>query len=140
MRVGSGEWDVRFTEKLRKLFPKRTGYYYRVDHETAKKVLSILSDTYKIPAPKLGKIPKGSMEYAMYDYDTKTVLLYGRNHLKSIFHEFYHHLDNMTNGEYNSSDRRGGSSSLAWIFADKLWVKFTNKTKAQTCIKKDVVK
>ena len=140
MKVGSGEWDIRCPDELKRLFPKRTGYYYRVGHETAKKVLSILSDAYQISAPKLGKRPKGSIEYAMYDYDTKTVLLYSRNHLKSIFHEFYHHLDNMTDGEYKSSDRTGGSSSLAWIFADKLWTKFTNKTKAQTSIKKDLVK
>ena len=138
MKVSSGKWDIRCPEKLRRLFPKRTGYYYRVGNKKAKKVLDVLSYAYKIPAPKLGKIPKGSMEYAMYDYDTKTVLLYNRNHLKSIFHEFYHHLDNMTDGEYNSSDRGGGSSSLAWIFADKLWIKFTNKT--QISIKKDVVK
>lgn len=97
-------------------------------YDTAKKVLKILSDVYKIPAPNLGKIRKERKEYAMYDYDTKTVLLYSRNHLKSIYHEFYHHLDNMTNGKYNSDDREGSSSSLAWIFADKLWVKFTNKS------------
>lgn len=60
-------------------------------------------------------------------YDTKTVLLYNRNHLKSIFHEFYHHLDNMTDGEYDSDDRENGSSSLAWIFAETLWEKFTDK-------------
>lgn len=140
MKVGNGEGNVRCPDKLRELFPRRTGYYYKVDHETAKKVLKILSDAYQIPAPKLGKIPKGSIQYAMYDYDTKTVLLYSRNHLKSIFHEFYHHLDNMTDGKYKSSDRAGGSSSLAWIFAYKLWVKFTNKTKAQTSIEKDLVK
>jgi hypothetical protein len=124
MKVRSSEWDVRCPDELRRLFPKRAGYYYRVGHETAKKVLEILCGAYKIPAPKLGKMPKKRLECAMYDYDTKTVLLYGRNHLKSIFHEFYHHLDNMTDGEYDSSDRAGGSSSLAWIFADKLWMTF----------------
>ncbi len=127
MKVTNGEWDVRCPDKLKKLFPKRTGYYFMVDHNTAKKVLKILSDAYEIPAPKLGKITKGSKEYAMYDYNIKTVLLYSRNHLKSIFHEFYHHLDNLTDGKYDSRDRGGGSSSLAWIFADKLWEKFTNK-------------
>ena len=132
MKVDSGQWDVRCPDKLRKLFPKRTGYYYKVKHRTAEKVLKILSDAYKIPAPGLGKIPKESAEYAMYDYETKTVLLYTWNHLKSIFHEFYHHLDNMTDGEYDSSDRTGGSSSLAWIFADKLWAEFTNKSSKLT--------
>jgi len=140
MKVNSGKWDVRCPDKLRKLFPKRTGYYYRVGQETAKKVLRILSDAYKIPAPKLSKTPRGRMECSMYDYETKTVLLYGRNHLKSLFHEFYHHLDNMTDGDYNSSDRGGGSSSLAWIFADKLWLEFTNKINPQTSIEESLVK
>jgi hypothetical protein len=127
MKISTGQWDVRCPDKLKKLFPKRTGYYYKVGHDTAKKVLKILSDAYEIPAPGLDRIPKDSKEYAMYDYDTKTVLLYHRNHLKSVFHEFYHHLDNMTGGEYNSDDREDGSSSLAWIFAEKLWAKFTGK-------------
>ena len=140
MRVGCGQWDVRCPDELSALFPRRRGYYYKVGHETAQEVLRILSAAYEIPAPKLSKIPKGSMEYAMYDYDTQTVLLYARNHLKSIFHEFYHHLDNMTDGEYDSSDGAGGSSSLAWTFAEKLWAEFTNKTRAQTSIEKDPVK
>ncbi len=136
MKADCGEWDVRCPDELKKLFPKRVGYYYKIDHDTAEKVLSVLSDAYQIPIPKLGRIPKGGIECAMYDYDTKTVLLYGRNHLKSVFHEFYHHLDNVTNGNYDSDDRFGGSSSLAWIFADKLWVKFTNKIKTQISTKK----
>jgi len=127
MKAGSGKWDVRCPDKLKKLFPKRTGYYYKIGHDTAKKVLKVLSDAYEIPVPELSKMPKGSMECAMYDYDTKTVLLNNRNHLKSVFHEFYHHLDNMTGGKYNSNDRSGGSSSLAWRFAGKLWAKFTGK-------------
>jgi hypothetical protein len=128
MKVSDGKWDVRCPDELNRLFPKRTGYYFRVNHDTAIKVLEILSKTYEIPAPKLGKIPKGSKENALYEYDTKTVLLYPRNHLKTVFHEFYHHLDNMTDGEYDSDDREGGETSFAWIFADKLWDKFRDKT------------
>ncbi|MHC4702147.1 MAG: hypothetical protein ACYTFQ_16395 [Planctomycetota bacterium] len=136
MKVGSGEWDVRCPDKLKRLFPKRTGYYYKASHEMAREVLSILSDAYEVPAPKLGKIPKKSVECAMYDYDTRTVLLYSRNHLRSIFHEFYHHLDNVTEGKYNSDDRTGGPSSLAWIFADKLWAQFTGKPRTHTSTKR----
>lgn len=127
MKVRSGRWDVRCPGELKKLFPERRGYYYRVGHDTARKVLKILAGAYGIPAPEVGLIPKGSKEFAMYDYETKTVLLRNRNHLKSIFHEFYHHLDNMTDGEYDSSDREDGLFSLAWMFADKLWAKFTKK-------------
>ena len=128
MKVSDGKWDVRCPDELKRLIPKRTGYYYRVDNDTAKKVLNILSEAYEISVPFLGKIPKGSKCHAMYEYDTRTVLLYHRNHLKSIFHEFYHHLDNMTDGMYDSDDRQGGVSSFAWIFAEKLWEKFTDKT------------
>lgn len=127
MKISSGQWDVRCPDQLKKLFSKRTGYYYKVDHDTAKRVLKILSGVYEIPAPGVDRIPKGSKEYAMYDYYTKTVLLCNRNHLKSVFHEFYHHLDNMTDGAYDSDDRESGSSSLAWIFAERLWAKFTAK-------------
>jgi len=129
MKKGNEGWDIRCPDELKELFPKRSGYYYRVGHDIAKKVLIILSAAYHIPAPKLDNIPKGSSDYAMYDYDTQTVLLDNRNHLKSVFHEFYHHLDNMTGGEYDSADNAGSSSSLSWIFAEKLWNTFTNKEK-----------
>lgn len=127
MNITNQKWDIKCPGQLKKLFPRKTGYYYKVGHDMAKMVLSILADAYNIPAPSIGKIPPGSNNYAMYDYETKTILLYPRNHLKSIFHEFYHHLDNMTGGKYNSDDRTGGTSSLAWTFAEKLWEKFTDK-------------
>jgi hypothetical protein len=129
MKVSDGTWDVRCSAKLGGLFPKRTGYYFRVDHAIAKQVLGLLAEAYEIPAPNIGKIPGGSRENALYEYDTGTVFLYPRNHLKTIFHEFYHHLDNMTDGMYDSDDHEGGSSSLAWMFADKLWKKFAEKTR-----------
>ena len=54
MKVSDGTWDVRCPEKLRRLFPKRNGYYFRVDPVTAGKVLCILSEAYRIPAPGWG--------------------------------------------------------------------------------------
>lgn len=127
MKVSDGTWDLRCPEELSNLFPNRTGYYFRVGHDTAEKVLDILSQAYGIPPPAIGKIPKGVDEHALYDYATKTILLNPRSHLKTIFHEFYHHLDIMTGGLYDSDDRQGGASSLAWVFADKLWAKFSGK-------------
>ena len=129
MKASDGQWDVRCPDTLRRLFPERTGYYYRVDIDTADKVLRILSEAYRIPSPKLARITAGSREYAKYEYDTYTVQLRSRNHLKSVFHEFYHHLDNMTGGMYDSDDRQGGTSSLAWMFAELLWKEFTSKNK-----------
>jgi hypothetical protein len=128
MKASDGTWDVRCPEELRSLFPKRTGYYFRVDTDTAKKVLHLLADAYGISVPGLGKMPRGREENALYEYDTWTIFLYPRTHLRTVFHEFYHHLDNMTDGRYDSDDRQGGSSSFAWIFADMLWEKFTKKS------------
>jgi hypothetical protein len=128
MRVSDGIWDVRCPQELGRLFPKRSGYYFRVDHDTARQVLNILSGAYGISAPGLAKIPHDSRENALYEYETATVMLQARNHLRTVFHEFYHHLDNMTDGMYDSDDRAGGSASFAWLFADKLWKKFTMRT------------
>ncbi|MFZ5856319.1 MAG: hypothetical protein ACOYZ6_05775 [Chloroflexota bacterium] len=127
MKANDGSWDVRCPDKLKRLFPNRTGYYFRVDHNTATKVLDILSEAYQISAPKLKKIPNGSKENALYEYETGTVLLFPRAHLRTVFHEFYHHLENMTDGLYNSDDREGGLASFAWMFADKLWKIFAEK-------------
>jgi hypothetical protein len=96
-----------------------------VNTGTAGQVLRILSEAYQIPAPRLETKPKEGGENALYDYDTRTILLRSRNHLKTVFHEFYHHLDNMTDGSYDSDDRDGGPTSLAWMFADRLWEKFS---------------
>jgi hypothetical protein len=125
MKACSGEWDVRCPAQLRKLFPKRRGYYFRVSREKAIKVLNILTRAYHVPAPAIDKMPRGTTQFAMYDYQSRTVFIHPRTHIKSLFHEFYHHLDNMTGGKYDSDDGGGGPSSLAWIFAEKLWKKFT---------------
>jgi hypothetical protein len=130
MKTSNGTWDVRCPKTLERLFPHRTGYYFRVDHATAQKVLNILSIAYRIPAPTLGRLPKGEREHAQYEYESHTILLRPRNHLKTVFHELYHHLDNMTDGLYNSDDRQGGRSSLAWVFANLLWEKFTGQKRA----------
>lgn len=127
MKISDGAWDVRCPAALGRLFPKRSGYYFRVDSDTAKKVLRILSSAYGVPAPALGRLPKREREHAQYEYESGTVLLQPRNHLKTVFHEFYHHLDNMTDGMYDSDDRQGGTSSLAWKFAELLWKEFTSE-------------
>jgi len=117
-------WDIRCPEKLKELFPLRYGFYYKINMEQALQVVTILSTAYHISIPNIGRIPKYLKCNAAYDSKSKTILMYNRNHLKSIFHEFYHHLDNETNGKYNSDDNRGGETSNSWIFADKLWEQF----------------
>jgi hypothetical protein len=129
MKTSDGTWDVRCPPALGRLFPKRSGYYFRVDGDTAKKVLHILSSAYGIPAPGLCRLPRGEREHAQYEYEAGIIYLRSRNHLKTVFHEFYHHLDNMTDGMYDSDDRQGGTSSLAWMFAELLWKEFTSENR-----------
>lgn len=81
-------------------------------------IISILSEEYKIPNPKIEPLPKTVVYRGMYDFQKKIVYLKKYTHLKTVLHEFYHHLDNMTDGLYDSSDNSGGSSSLAWQFAE----------------------
>ena len=86
MKVSDGTWDVRCPKTLGRLFPHRAGYYFRVDHATAQRVLNILSRAYRIPAPALGRLPKVEREHARSEYELDTVLLRPRNHLKTVFH------------------------------------------------------
>lgn len=129
MRIADDSWDIRCPKKFEELFPVRRGYYFKVGNEKAKEVLKHLSDEYGVKEPGLELIRKRIEQNALYDFETKTVHLYSRNHLKSVFHEFYHHLDNMTNGEYNSDDRDGNESSLSWMFAEKMWEAFREQKK-----------
>ena len=125
----NGKWDIRIPTSLREMFPSRTGYYYKVNQEQALKICQILSKAYKVSCPKICSIKKISEDYGKVNamYWSGKIYMYSRNHIKSIFHEFYHHLDYETKGEYNSDDRRGGASSLAWQFADHMWNEFRKK-------------
>ena len=125
--LSNGKWDIRCPKSLKNLFPVRRGYYFKVDNKQALKVLKILSRAYKIKCPVIKRIKAGTNANAMYESPNK-VILWSRNHLKSVWHEFYHHLDYCTKGKYNSDDRRGGPSSLAWQFADHMWQAFTSKS------------
>jgi len=123
----NGKWDIRCPQSLANLFPDRTGYYYKIDKKTAVKVCIILSQEYKIPSPNITVRFHLDGVYASYSDELRTIFMFPRNHIKSIFHEFYHHLDKMTNGKYNSEDRSSGTTSLSWQFADRLFTEFRMK-------------
>jgi len=137
------KWDIRGVEELRKLFSKpRKGYWFMVDRDKALKICDILSRAYGISSPDvvvdilfLRRNHCNAM-YFSYGYSPDdgfggqkvfneaghaTIVMYNRNHAKSIFHEFYHDLDYKTKGKYDSDDNYSGSSSYGWIFADILW-------------------
>jgi hypothetical protein len=123
----TGKWDIRCSQELIDIFQIRTGYYFKIGIEQATEICRILSLDYKINPPNIAVTcpPEGN---AKYIWDTETIEMYSRNHIKSIFHEFYHHLDNKTDGKYNSDDHEGGQSSYGWQFAEKLWKLFVDKT------------
>jgi hypothetical protein len=129
-------WDVRCPQTLADLFPNRTGYYFKIDRTQAQGVCSVLSVEYGIKCPNISDQPphggnNGECHYIGSGAKKQSVIyIHARGHIKTTIHEWYHHLDWMTNGKYNSSDRRGGSDSLAWQFADRLFEVF-RKMKAQ---------
>jgi len=111
-------WDVRCPEALAKLFPVRKGYYYKVTRDQAREIVKVLSDAYDVTPPKISdRQPKDCN--GCYWLRERTIDVHGRGHMKTVFHEFYHHLDHVT-GLYDSSDRK----QLAWQFADHMFNKF----------------
>jgi hypothetical protein len=122
------EWDVRCPQALADLFPTRKGYYFKVDRRTAQEICDILSEEYGVSRPVVSTaMPEVG---CLGQYGCRIIWVHSRSHLKAVFHEWYHHLDSATFGKYNSDDRSGGRSSLAWQFAEKLFDKF-RVTKAQ---------
>ena len=118
----TGKWDVRVPKSIKKLFPDRSKpYYWMVNRDKALAVVRIMAKAYKIHMPKVIVNTKLDCN-ALYHKDK--IHMHTRNHIKSIMHEFYHHLDRCTHGLYNSSDNKGGKSSLSWKFADLWWVEF----------------
>jgi hypothetical protein len=119
-------WDVRCPPALKRMFPRsaRRGYYYKVDRQQARRICGIMSRAYGVTVPHvmIDRPPPGwNGAYEWQGRGFGVIWVHGRAHLKSVFHEWYHHLDAATRGRYDSDDRRGGPSSLAWQFADRLF-------------------
>ena|SRR5579863_6708228 len=124
-------WDVRCPQVLKDMFrPPRRGYWYKVNVEQAEQIVKHLAAAYGVQPPRVEKFaPRGSVLASgrrlngQYFGQSKTIKMHSWNHIKTIFHEFYHHLDYVTKGKYNSSDNKGGPSSYGWQFADRVWEK-----------------
>lgn len=126
MRRTDRVWDIRCPEVLRALFPReaRRGYWYKVTRAQARVIVQMLCVAYDLD-PGLVTVndvnAKGANGYCYYMRDGSSVIsIWGRAHIKTVFHEFYHALEHAT-GMYDSNDRTGGPASLAWQFADHLW-------------------
>lgn len=128
MLRASREWDVRCPKALARMFPVRKGYYYKVDRQQAQRICRLLSKAYGITTPTIGVEgpERGNNGECWYLPNSRQSLIkvHARAHIKSVFHEWYHSLDYATKGKYRSDDRRGGPSSLAWQFADRLFEVF----------------
>lgn len=140
-----GTWDVRCPAVLKTMFPPeaRRGYWYKVNTAQAVIICEALSREYGVAVPRVQvEIAFLAARKINAGYLPKrhggTILLYSRNHMKSVFHEWYHHLDHATGGAYNSSDfgLRGkaalgtgheGNQSLAWQFAERMWAALRDK-------------
>ena len=126
MLRASHTWDVRCPPALPRMFPVRRGYYYKVTRAQGKRILALLCRAYGIPAGTVTLASVGPTErcngQCWYLPGRKArIHTHARAHMKTVFHEFYHALDHYTGGLYNSDDRRGGDTSLAWQFADRLF-------------------
>ena len=106
------------------MFPVRRGYYYKVDRAQAQRIVALLAAAYKVRAPVVQPDrPSWPGANGEYQHGGK-IWVHTRGHMKTPIHEFYHHLDWCTRGKYDSNDRKGGPSSLAWQFADMVFEKF----------------
>jgi hypothetical protein len=131
MLAATQTWDVRCPRELRALFPIHRGYWFKVDRKRARVVLAVLARVYKIKPPQVTERTPDEGANGWYHPKSRSISIHSRAHLKTVFHEFYHHLDFMTEGKYNSSDnpvrkltlrgQRTSGVSLAWQFAEKLF-------------------
>lgn len=118
------QWDMRCPRALVKMFPVRRGYYYKINRQQAQRICDILNRAYGITAKAVisgDKPDNGNNGTCHHRVGYSLIDVHTRGHIKTTFHEWYHHLDFSTRGKYNSDDRRGGDTSLAWIFADRLF-------------------
>lgn len=127
----SRQWDIRCPRALTNMFPERSGYYYKVTRVQARRIVRALCRAYGVPTHYIGVSrvsgpPKGcNGQCTFLPHRASLIEVHARGHIKTVFHEFYHALDHYYQHKlYNSSDRQGGPSSLAWQFADHLFEVF----------------
>ncbi len=125
----SNTWDIKCPTSLIEFFKEKQGsYYFKVNKSEAENIVKILSLSYNIKEPKILvdiSVLRDRNCNGMYSPNTETIHMYSMNHAKTIFHEFYHHLDTCTKGKYDSSDR----NKHAWNFAEKLWEEIRTERK-----------
>jgi hypothetical protein len=121
------QWDVRCPDALKLLLSPRKGYWFKVSRDKAQQICDILSAAYGIRPLVVQKgAPTGTIKglgrrpYGIYSRGK--MWMNGRSHIKTVFHEWYHHLDECTHGKYDSNDNRHGDTSFAWQFGDRMFL------------------
>lgn len=124
----TNSWDIRVPPWLRewRRANKNRPYYFKVDRSTAQMVVDVLSKEYGIESPRIAAHSppypwNGTYEPEYGGY----IFIHAKGHIKTVFHEWYHHLDYITDGAYDSADGKGGPMSLGWQFADRMWAALT---------------
>lgn len=132
MQISTRSWDIRISKAFihwyQKLKDNRTNnYFYKLNISQSRELVGILARTYGVVPPTVDinvKCLKKNNAVGMYWYletpphPAKMIYLYPRSHIKTVIHEFYHHLENVTR-KYNSSDEL----KYAHMYADKMYDK-----------------
>lgn len=142
MNTAISRWDVRVHPhtvdllegwRLRQNGRSRP-YWWKITPLQAEKLVEHLCRIYNVHSPAIirlnapvcrafGYLNHRSIK-GLYIVSSEQIAVHARSHIKTVVHEFYHHLDTVTDGKYDSDDRRGGASSLAWKFADRWWARY----------------
>lgn len=122
-----GTWDIRCPGSLFKLRDSlKANTNYKVDAAIAKQIIELLARAYhvkrcqvKAGSARKNKLFKGldCVYTAPVRAGDRPTLFVRRAHVRSVFHEFYHHLEYITDGRYNSSDRLGHAQE----YAQRMW-------------------
>jgi hypothetical protein len=125
MLLSNQTWDIRCPDELKQLLSPRRGYWFKVDRVKAQTICDLLCAAYGIQQVKVMSDKPSDGNYGEYSGErggrNGKIWLHGRAHIKSVFHEWYHHLDRCTKGKYDSNDHNGGPSSYGWQFGDLMF-------------------
>jgi len=125
MIVESKEWDIRITTDMidfyNKIKREEGAYFYKLTLSNSKKIIELLCDAYLISYPEsiVVNVPflRKNNCCGCYFFSRSEIYLYPRTHILTPVHEFYHHLEVMSGGKYDSSDERNYAS----LFSHKLY-------------------
>ena len=135
-------WDIKITQEMVDYYKelKKTGgnYFYKLNKEQAKRWVEMLCAAYEISVvPKIlvDKKALASCEACgLYVPSNQTIYMNGRSHILTIIHEFYHHLDNITGGKYDSSDAKQYASAYSHKMYDELRTMVYGKPFKTSCV------